>query len=230
MAREYFAAYHSYLEAMEQLNDAEKGRLFTACLIYSKTGEAPQLSGNERFVFPAIKSQIDRDSQKYDELSKAQAEKARKRWDATACSGISGIAENAKEKEKEKKKTKEKEKTKENIPHSVRDIGAFARCAGDNAELLKAFSEFEKMRKAIKKPLTERAKELIVLDLQNLTQCQDEWVAILNQSIARCWQGVFPLKDGAQQTAARPEPQRRKTFSELIAEEEAKGIYDAYGN
>ena len=54
MAREFFCAYHSMLEDMEALSDAEKGRLFTACLIYSKTGEAPILVGNERFVFPAV--------------------------------------------------------------------------------------------------------------------------------------------------------------------------------
>lgn len=66
MAREYFPAYHSYLEVMTELTDAEKGRLFTACLLYSKTGEVPQLSGNERFVFPAFKSQIDRDNAVYD--------------------------------------------------------------------------------------------------------------------------------------------------------------------
>ena len=65
MAREYFPAYHSYLDAMEALTDAERGRLFTACLIYSKTGEAPQLSGNERFVFPGMRSQIDRDNAEY---------------------------------------------------------------------------------------------------------------------------------------------------------------------
>lgn len=65
MAREYFPAYHSYLEAMEELTDAEKGRLFTACLLYSKTGEAPQLSGNERYLFPAVRSQIDRDNEEY---------------------------------------------------------------------------------------------------------------------------------------------------------------------
>ena len=95
MAREYFPAYHSYLEVMEALTDAEKGRLFTACLLYSKTGEVPQLSGNERYLFPAFKSQIDRDKKSYDEYSAAQAEKARKRWDATACNGMSGNAENA---------------------------------------------------------------------------------------------------------------------------------------
>lgn len=65
MAREYFPAYHSYLEIMEELTDAEKGRLFTACLLYSKTGEAPELSGNERYLFPAFRSQIDRDNAEY---------------------------------------------------------------------------------------------------------------------------------------------------------------------
>lgn len=68
MAREYFPAYHSYLESMSELTDAERGRLFTACLIYSKTGEAPQLSGNERFVFPSFKAQIDRDNKTYQDL------------------------------------------------------------------------------------------------------------------------------------------------------------------
>lgn len=38
MAREYFPAYHSYLEVMEALTDAEKGRLFTACLTAHKSG------------------------------------------------------------------------------------------------------------------------------------------------------------------------------------------------
>lgn len=108
MAREYFPAYHSYLEAMEALTDDERGRLFTACLLYSKTGEAPQLSGNERYVFPSFRAQIDRDTKNYSDFSASQSEKAKKRWNAAACTGISGNAEHAKEKEKEKEK--------ENIP------------------------------------------------------------------------------------------------------------------
>lgn len=66
MAREYFNAYHSYIETIEPLNDAERGRLFTACLLYSKTGEAQELCGNERFVFAGMKSQIDRDCVLYE--------------------------------------------------------------------------------------------------------------------------------------------------------------------
>ena len=79
MARAYFQAYHSILEAMEQLDDAERGRLFTALLIYSETGEAPELSGNERFVFPALRGQIDRDVEAYAEKCRKLAMNSRQR-------------------------------------------------------------------------------------------------------------------------------------------------------
>ena len=144
MAIEYFCCYHSYLEAMEQLNDAEKGRLFTACLQYSMTGEAPQLSGNERFVFPAFRSQIDRDNQKYENTCMKRAENAKKRWDANACKSISQHANDAKEKEKEKEKEKAKAKAKENItppispsrgnrfsPPSLDDVKAYCQERGN---------------------------------------------------------------------------------------------------
>jgi hypothetical protein len=113
MAIEYFCCYHSYLEAMEQLNDAERGRLFTACLTYSKTGEAPELRGNERFVFPAFRSQIDRDNANYEETCKKRSKSASMRWGANASKCMQSDANDAKEKEKEKTKTKEKEKEKE---------------------------------------------------------------------------------------------------------------------
>jgi hypothetical protein len=63
----FMQLYHSYLDAIEPLGDAERGRLFTACLEYSKTGALPELSGNERFIFPMIRGQIDRDNEAYAE-------------------------------------------------------------------------------------------------------------------------------------------------------------------
>ena len=89
MAREYFCAYHSHLEAMEQLTDEECGRLFKACLEYSKNGRTQELKGNERFVFPSLRSQIDRDKKKYATESELRSESGKKgaqaRWgkDAT---------------------------------------------------------------------------------------------------------------------------------------------------
>ena len=208
MAREYFPAYHSYLEVMEALTDAEKGRLFTACLLYSKTGEVPQLSGNERYLFPAFKSQIDRDKKSYDEYSAAQAEKARKRWDAAACSGIRGIAENAKEKEKEKKKKKEKEN---NTPPSPPEGGGdvFAEYAGENRELLAALLDFEKMRKSIKRPMTDRAKRQLCTKLDDAAS-DYERIELLNEAVLHCWQSVYPKRE--QGTSSR-----KKTFAEIAA-------------
>lgn len=104
MAIEYFCCYHSYLDVMEELNDAEKGRLFVACLEYSKSGVVPELRGNERFVFPAFRSQIDRDNAKYSERCQKNAENAKKRTLANASDCKRTETKPAKEKEKEKEK------------------------------------------------------------------------------------------------------------------------------
>ena len=77
VAQEYFCAYHSYIDFMQELGDAECGRLFKACLEYSRTGTAPELRGNERFVFAGIKSQIDRDKEKYLNRCKQNSENRR---------------------------------------------------------------------------------------------------------------------------------------------------------
>lgn len=125
MAVEYFCAYHSYLDAMEPLTDAERGRLFVACLEYSKSGTTRHLSGNERFLFPMMRAQIDRDNETYKNKCKKQSDNVSKRWnktdtnDTTVYVGIEKIppykkdTDDTKEKEKEKEKAKEKAKEKE---------------------------------------------------------------------------------------------------------------------
>ena len=120
MAREYVCLYHSYLKSVEPLNDAERGRLFTACLTYSMTGAEPDLRGNERFVWPTIREQIDRDTKKYSDFCKKQQENTRKRWDTTVYDGTSGIPDDTKH-------TKEKEKEKENILSSPNVEDSIAR-------------------------------------------------------------------------------------------------------
>ena len=107
MAIEYFNAYHSYLKSIDPLNDAERGRLFTALLEYSSTGAEPELRGNERFIFPMIRQQIDRDREKYIEKCAVQSKNANMRWHATGCQSMPTDANDAKEKEKAKEKTKE---------------------------------------------------------------------------------------------------------------------------
>ena len=50
------------------------------------------------------------------------------------------------------------------------------------------------MRKSIKKPMTTKALELLINNLNKLSNNDEEKIAILNQSIERSWQTVYPLK------------------------------------
>lgn len=59
-----------------------------------------------------------------------------------------------------------------------------------------ALNDFAEMRKKMRKPLTDRALALTLSELEKLAPGDDEMkIAILNQSIQRGWQGVFPLKE-----------------------------------
>lgn len=70
----YIKLFVDYLDAIEPLGDAERGRLFTSLLEYARTGEAPQLGGNERFLFPMMRAQIDRDNAAMTGLSEARSQ------------------------------------------------------------------------------------------------------------------------------------------------------------
>jgi len=81
-------------------------------------------------------------------------------------------------------------------PKTRRREDVFAEFAAADSDLLKALRDFEAMRKQIDKPLTDRAKGMIVTKLKTFPR--DQWIPILEQSILHCWQGVFPLKDAPQ--------------------------------
>lgn len=120
MAIEYFNAYHSYLKSIAPLNDAERGRLFTALLEYSSTGVTPDLRGNERFIFPTMKEQIDRDMQKYEAKCNKNRENVLRRYtDVNDGIRTDTKSTKAKEKAKEKAKAKAKESTPPISPSRV---------------------------------------------------------------------------------------------------------------
>lgn len=117
MALESFNAYHSYLDTMEALNDAECGRLFRALLEYSATGAAPELRGNERFVFPGMRSQIDRDIEKY----KAKCARNRENGEKGGGQSPPNAPERPRTPPKDKEKEKDKDKDISFPPDGVKD-------------------------------------------------------------------------------------------------------------
>lgn len=97
------------------------------------------------------------------------------------------------DKEKDKEIEKEEETEKEFYAHTreAKKQETFKIPSFINPEIWK---DFETMRKQIRKPMSERAKKLIVSKLQSLGE--DKANEILEQSIVNCWQDVYPLKTG----------------------------------
>lgn len=65
MAISFIKVYFDFEERTAQLTDDERGRLLLAMLRYAKDNRLPDLGGNERFVFPVFKMDIDRDLEIY---------------------------------------------------------------------------------------------------------------------------------------------------------------------
>jgi len=65
------------------------------------------------------------------------------------------------------------------------------------------FDSFLLMRKQLKKPMTDKAIELLKSKLEKLAPADAQTqIEILEQSIMNNWQGVFPLKDSAKKEGA----------------------------
>ena len=68
----------------------------------------------------------------------------------------------------------------------------------ENDDLHNAICGFVEFRSKVKKPLTDKAVELLIMDLKKLTDKTDEQIQILNRSIMQGWTGVYPLKSNGQ--------------------------------
>lgn len=84
------------------------------------------------------------------------------------------------------------------------NIGEPVRYFPDNDVLEETFNEFRKMRNTIKKPMTDRAIELMIKKLERMTADPLKKQKILEQSITHCWQDIYELKNEA---AAQKKPQ-----------------------
>lgn len=77
MALTYLRVYFDHEKAWEALSDAECGRLLKAALKYAVRREPPQLPGNERYQWPLIQSQIDREQEHFADISKKRSNAAK---------------------------------------------------------------------------------------------------------------------------------------------------------
>ena len=214
MAKKYVKAYFDWIEQMSALSDAEKGRLFTAILEYARSGREPENSGREGLVFPTFKATLDREA----EIAAINAENGAKGGRPVKPNETENNRTKPTKTENNRKKADEtgqkptnntRHKTQDTMTQDIgqktqdnnartRDADAFAAFAAGDGDLLAVLKDFEKMRRSIKKPLTDTAKKLLVNKLENNFQ-PEQWKPVLEQSIVKCWQDIYPLKEQEQQ-------------------------------
>nr|DAQ83621.1 MAG TPA: DnaD domain protein [Caudoviricetes sp.] len=102
MADTYIKIWDTYESYFEPLSAAEVGRLVLAMMKYKSSGTEPELNGNERYVWPAVKRDLIKDAEYIEGKrisGKAGGESKRKQSEAS-------VSKSKLEKEKEKEKDK----------------------------------------------------------------------------------------------------------------------------
>lgn len=97
-------------------------------------------------------------------------------------------------------KKEEKEGKKERRKEALKEKNTKKEFFPDDAELNQTFADYADMRKKIKAPMTDRAVDMAIATLGELSgNNRDVAIRILEQSIMNSWKGLFPLKDQKKQ-------------------------------
>ena len=203
MGKEYFKVFHSYLKSIEPLGDAERGRLFTAMLEYSITGIAQELSGNERFIFPTIQANMDRETELYKNTVERNRINGKYGGRPQNPKNPVGFLKSEKSQDKDKDKDKDKEnsisceieqkKSRRFSPPSLADIEAYCLERNSNVDA-KAFYDYFSA---------------------------GGWIDAKGQPVKSWKQKLITWEKFEPKVTAKPE-QKRKSWAELGAELDAQ--------
>lgn len=159
MAREFFCVYHSYRRSLQNLNDAEIGRLIRALLEYSEHGTAPDLPGKEQIAFDFIAANIDREIENYNAKIAALSANGKK-------GGRPLKGEENQKKQKVFSKSKKSQEEKEDEEEEEEDVILPPKCpprGGDGGKKHDAQADFEAFWTAYPKKV-DKAKARKVWD------------------------------------------------------------------
>lgn len=84
MAKTYIKLWDSYSSYFEPLSAVEVGRLVLAMMEYKSSGATPEFNGSEKFIWPAIKRDLDEDIAYTERQSEQEKASKRKRKQASA--------------------------------------------------------------------------------------------------------------------------------------------------
>lgn len=218
MAKDTFILYTEQKEVIDKLSDEQAGKLIKAIYEYVETGEMPNLDNVLDLVIIPFKQNLDRNADKYEETKKKRSEagklgaEIKKQKQAKQANAKFANNKQAKQAVNVNDNVNvnedvllEKEKNKKR--KSFEDVFLENQCSKELENTLKDFID---MRKTIKKPMTTKALELLLKNLERLTNLEEEKIAILNQSIEHGWQTVYPLKKNNPNEKEKGQMEQRK--------------------
>lgn len=179
-----FILHKDSLSVLNKLSDEQAGKLFKSIFIYQTDNILPE-DAFTSIIFEPFLNQFKRDEEKYHNVVERNKINIAKRWNkpnTKNTTGKTGIPKDTKNTDSDSKnKNKSDSDNKNDLPIFI------------NKDL---FNSFIEMRVKIKKPLTEKAKELLIKDLTKIENKKtgDANIALEN-SIKNSWQGVFEPKN-----------------------------------
>ena len=179
-----FILHKDSLSVLNKLSDEQAGKLFKSIFIYQTDNILPE-DAFTSIIFEPFLNQFKRDEEKYQNVVERNKINIAKRWNkpnTKNTTGKTGIPKDTKNTDSDSKnKNKSDSDNKNDLPIFI------------NKDL---FNSFIEMRIKIKKPLTEKAKELLIKDLTKIenNKTGDCNIALEN-SIKNSWQGVFEPKN-----------------------------------
>jgi len=183
--RKSFIIHADSLDILDQLTDEQAGKLFKAISCYQKTGEISQVDQLVKIAITPFINQFKRDEEKYLNIVERNKINISKRWSKDT-TGKTGIPKDTKNTDNDSKSDNDSDS--KNKKDSKNELPIFI-----NKNLLDDFAE---VRKKLKKPLTEKAKELVVKKLIEFESKQSGFANLaLENSIENSWQGVFEPKN-----------------------------------
>lgn len=223
--REGFTFYRSFVESVQEAYDdpIKQNSFISKIVYYAIYDENPEFDERiDKALFNLIKPNIDSSIRQYDQKKYAREKKEEKRI------RISEQAQNSENKSQNSEDNSQIGKympqslysnTNANaistsINNSISNKTTASRNGNSKKEalysqlpslLVDALEDFEDMRKQIKAPISDKARETILKKLHQYSNGDlDVMIEILNQSIVNCWKDIYPLKEIKQKKAFAP--------------------------
>lgn len=224
----YATIHDEMMKSLEHLDDSTKGKVLLAYVNYQLYGIEP--SQDDVLVYSIFMCK------KFDlDCMRNRSEIARENWlkwgrprkdftveNLAKTKKTQAKANETETKAKETQKNQEKEKEKENKKEIIKEN-----------KLDDVLVEFKKMRKEIKKPITERWLELVRMKLDKMYPWREDLqIMAVNKSIENSWQWIFELSNNDIALYKRKNEEKKEVVEvkkEIeLSEEEKKQIRERY--